>query len=90
MARRARVKPSSVHASDDADLAAQTAQLLLALLIVAVDEREARATEGPKQVKTEVLLSRAGLSSPLIAKVVNKQPGAVRAALSRAKGDKAG
>jgi len=90
MARRTGGKTSPVIALADPDARSQTAQLLLALLIVAVDEREARATERPKQVKTEVLLSRAGLSSSLIASVVNKQPGAVRTALSRAKGDKAG
>jgi DNA-directed RNA polymerase specialized sigma24 family protein len=90
MPRRTRGKTSSATASADADSAAQTAQLLLALLLLAVDEREAHGGERPKQIKTEVLLSRAGLSSPLIATLVNKQPGAVRTALSRAKGDQTG
>ncbi len=90
MAGRTGRKASSVVALADTPQTAQTTQLLLALLIFAVDEREARAIERPKQVRTEVLLSRAGLSSSLIATLVNKQPGAVRTALSRAKSDKTG
>jgi DNA-directed RNA polymerase specialized sigma24 family protein len=60
-------------------------RLLLALLILTLDERERRASDWPNQVKSEVLLARAGLSSATIAELVQKQPGAVRTALSRAK-----
>jgi DNA-directed RNA polymerase specialized sigma24 family protein len=88
VARKPLGKTASAAAAIEIDPAAQTAQLLLALLTLVVDEREARASERPKQAKTEVLLSRAGLSSTLIATLVNKQPGAVRTVVSRAKGDK--
>jgi DNA-directed RNA polymerase specialized sigma24 family protein len=64
---------------------ATVSRLLLALLILTLDERERRANEWPNQVKSEVLLARAGLSSTAIAELVQKQPGAVRTALSRAK-----
>lgn len=90
MPRRRGGKTGSMPSTAELDPASQTVQLLMALLMVTIDERESRADEGPKQVKTEVLLSRAGLSSPLIAMLMGKQPGAVRTTLSRAKGTIAG
>jgi DNA-directed RNA polymerase specialized sigma24 family protein len=84
MARR----PTSLVAmssASDLDSGSLTSRLLLALLTLAVDERERHANETPNQVKSEVLLARAGLSSAVIAELVQKQPGAVRTTLSRAK-----
>lgn len=67
------------------DTEVSTNQLLLALLQVLIDDREARVDERPKQIKTEVLLDRIGLRSTTIATLVGKQPGAVRTTLSREK-----
>ncbi len=59
--------------------------LLRAMLALMVDEREARATDRPGQAKTEILLADAGLAASDIATLLNKQPGAVRMTLSRAR-----
>jgi DNA-directed RNA polymerase specialized sigma24 family protein len=88
MARR-RTSAGAITNAADTDSAAVTSRLLLALLTLAVDERERHADETPNQVKSEVLLARAGLSSSVIAELVQKQPGAVRTTLSRAKVKKA-
>jgi len=85
--RGRRVGPAEARADDQ--LGTQVGQLLMALLMLAVDEREGRSQDRPKQIKSEVLLARSGLSSGVIATLVNKQPGAVRTTLSRAKGNKA-
>jgi hypothetical protein len=82
MPKRRRQKQSS------ADTEFSTNQLLLALLQVLIDDREARADEHPKQIKTEVLLDRIGLGSATIATLVGKLPGAVRTTLSREKAKK--
>ncbi len=82
-----RAGPEQTKADDQ--VGAQIGQLLMALLILAVDEREARSEDRPRQIKSEVLLARSGLSSGVIATLMNKQPGAVRTTLSRAKGNKA-
>ncbi len=71
-----------------ADTELSTNQLLLALLQVLIDDREGRADERPRQIKTEVLLDRIGLGSTTIATLVGKQPGAVRTTLSREKSKK--
>jgi hypothetical protein len=65
-----------------------TNQLLLAVLQLLVEDREAHAAERPESVKTEVLLDRIGLGSVTIATLVGKQPGAVRTILSREKAKK--
>lgn len=59
--------------------------LLRALVALAVDERETRLTEASIHTKSEVLLSEVGLSTPMIAVVMNKKPDAVRKAISRAR-----
>lgn len=59
--------------------------LLRALVALAIDERETRLTETPIHTKSEVLLSEAGLSTPMIAAVMNKKSDAVRKAISRAR-----
>lgn len=58
-------------------------ELLLALITLEVDKRESSAPEGG--VKTEVLLSNAGLGSTQIAKIMGKNPAAVRMMLSRSR-----
>ena len=57
--------------------------LLLALVALEVDRRESSIAEG--QVKTEVLLNSAGLTSQQIALIMGKNATAVRMTLSRAK-----
>lgn len=57
--------------------------LLLALVALEVDKRESIAADG--QIKTEVLLNSAGLTSQQIALIMNKNAAAVRMTLSRAK-----
>jgi len=59
--------------------------VLLAILAILVDDREARASERPKQAKTEILLADAGLAVSTIATLLNKQPAAVRMSIARAR-----
>jgi hypothetical protein len=80
-----RTSSKAMSGASDPDSASLTPRLLLALLTLAVDERERHADQTPNLVKSEVLLARAGLSSAVIADLVQKQPGAVRTTLSRAK-----
>ena len=62
--------------------------LLLALLTLQIEEREARGFDLDR-TKTEVLLASAGLSYQQIAAMMNKKPDAVRMMLARnAKPDK--
>ena len=56
--------------------------LLLALLTLQIDEREKNGV-ADDQLKTEVLLSKAGLTYQQIATMMNKNPDAVRMMLSR-------
>jgi DNA-directed RNA polymerase specialized sigma24 family protein len=58
-------------------------KLLRALLMLAIDEREARMETMPGRQKIEVLLDAAGLDSSEIAALTGKQPGSVRMTLSR-------
>jgi DNA-directed RNA polymerase specialized sigma24 family protein len=60
-------------------------KLLRALLALAVDEREERASRTPGAPRTELILAAAGLDSTEIAVLTGKQPGSVRMALSRAR-----
>lgn len=57
--------------------------LLLALLTLQIEEREARGFD-LERTKTEVLLASAGLTYQQIAAMMNKKPDAVRMMLSRA------
>lgn len=57
--------------------------LLLGILALLAEDRRVRGDDNPK---TEVLLAEAGLPIPLVARIVRKQPEAVRKAVSRAKG----
>jgi hypothetical protein len=59
--------------------------VLLAILAILIDEREARAADRPKQSKTELLLADAGLPFGTIAILLNKQPDAVRMSIARAR-----
>jgi DNA-directed RNA polymerase specialized sigma24 family protein len=56
--------------------------ILLAILALLIDERAERR---PSAQKIELLLDRVGLPVNTIAQVLNKQPAAVRMALSRAR-----
>ena len=62
-----------------------TNQLLMALLGLLIDEREQRIATSDAGIKTEVLLTRLGLSSTLIGRLMGKQPAAIRVTLSRAR-----
>ena len=59
-------------------------KLLRAILVLAIDEREARPEAAGAQ-KIEVLLDSAGFDSSEIAALIGKQAGSVRVALSRAR-----
>ena len=61
-----------------------TESILLAILSLLVEEREARRPE-TSRAKIEVLLANAGLDASTIGRVLDKQEGAVRKAISRAK-----
>lgn len=56
--------------------------LLLALLTLQIDERESKGL-AENQIKTEVLLSKVGLTYQQIATMMNKNPDAVRMMLKR-------
>jgi hypothetical protein len=58
-------------------------QLLMAVVALLIDERDRRIATGQGGIKTEVLLTRLGLSSTLIGRLMGKQPAAVRVTLSR-------
>jgi len=61
-----------------------TNTLLRALLVLAIDEREARErTE--ESARTEVLLAAAGLGAAEIAQLTGKNPSSIRVTLSRAR-----
>lgn len=61
--------------------------LLLALVTLEVDRRESNQVEG--QIKTELLLSNAGLGAQQIAQIMGKNAAAVRMMISRSKPKKA-
>jgi DNA-directed RNA polymerase specialized sigma24 family protein len=63
----------------------EVGEAMLALLRLAVAEREERADPELRARKTEVLLSEAGLSNGQIAKVTGKKVNAVGMTISRAK-----
>ncbi len=75
--QQSRTKP---HISADVALAG-----ILALL---ADEREARLKDGQAEVRTEVLLSKAGLSGPEIQAVTGKSPDAVKKAIQKGRAKK--
>lgn len=62
-----------------------TDDLLLGVLTLLADEREHRLKDASSAPRTELLLSNAGLSNELIARVLNKNPDAVRMMVARAK-----
>jgi DNA-directed RNA polymerase specialized sigma24 family protein len=63
----------------------EIAALLEALIALLVDERESRVRTEPDAAKSELLLADAGLPTPTIARLVRKQPDAVRKTISRAR-----
>jgi hypothetical protein len=64
-----------------------TNQILLALLALAVDERETRiqASDGSTE-RTELVLHAAGLGNAAIGQLLNKQPKLVAQTIRRARG----
>lgn len=72
---------------DQSNIRVTTEELLLALIALEVDKRE--NSNSDERVKTEVLLSGAGLGSSQIAKIMGKNPAAVRMVLSRSRAAKA-
>jgi len=73
MINKERETPQSVSVED----------LLLALVTLEVDRRE--STNKESGVKTELLLSNAGLGASQIAKIMGKNPNAVRMMIARSK-----
>lgn len=63
----------------------ESAMLLKALLVVAVDLRERLIVGDSSARKTELLLDSVGIAPSDIAKMLGKKPGTVRKALSRAR-----
>jgi DNA-directed RNA polymerase specialized sigma24 family protein len=59
---------------------------LAGILALLADEREVRVKDEETAVKTEILLSRAGLSYKDIAAVTGKRADTIRVAISRGKG----
>jgi hypothetical protein len=62
----------------------ETNQILLALLAIAVDEREAALPAAPGRVKTELVLHGAGLDNSTIGALLNKTPKMVGQTIRRA------
>ncbi len=65
-------------------VAALALGVAVASLALLIDAREARIGDEKDPEKTEVVLSRAGLSNDDIAAVTGKRPDAVRMAIARA------
>jgi hypothetical protein len=63
-----------------------TNQVLLALLALAIDEREARVTSDDGAARTELVLHSAGLDNNAIGRLLNKQPKMVAQTIRRAEG----
>ena len=59
-------------------------QILLAILALMIDEREARVAGQAGARRTELVLSSGGLDSAVIAALLNKPVGTVRMAIHRA------
>lgn len=57
---------------------------IVALLRIAVDEREERIAADPTAKKTEILLEEAGLTYAQIGEATGKNPDAVRMVINRA------
>lgn len=68
---------------DDTSNVLSVESLLLALVALEVDRRENTVNENG--MKTELLLSNAGLGATQIAKIMGKNPNAVRMMISRSK-----
>jgi hypothetical protein len=66
----------------------ETNQILLALLAIAVDEREAALPTTPGRAKTELVLHGAGLDNATIGALLNKTPKLVGQTIRRATGAK--
>ena len=73
------------HPVTDTPETQEVRELLMALLAIAVEEREMRDDQELELPKAEVLLASVGLSNNTIASVLGKKSDAVRKALSRAK-----
>jgi DNA-directed RNA polymerase specialized sigma24 family protein len=64
----------------------QIRDLLLATVALLAEDRDRRIGSDPAADKTEVVLASCGLNAGVIARVLGKQPDAVRKSLSRARG----
>lgn len=62
-----------------------TEELLVAILALLVANREDRDPDPKNQQKTEVILDSAGLGAATIAKLMNKNAGAVRKTIQRSR-----
>lgn len=70
--------------SDDGQ-PSQAHEALMGVLALLVDTREQRIANDRDAVKTEIILSRVGMSAEDIAIVMGKKRDAIRMAISRAK-----
>jgi DNA-directed RNA polymerase specialized sigma24 family protein len=68
-----------------ADDGAEISDLLRAVVALLSDDRERQIAKEPGPEKTELILSACGLTAQQIARLLGKQPDAVRKTLSRAR-----
>ena len=76
-------KRSSVPATADESIPGER-EILMAILALMVDEREAQLAASPGRRRTELVLADVGLQAPAIAALLNKQIATVRMAIYRA------
>lgn len=63
----------------------ETQDLLRAILALLAEDRERNLSKEPGAVKTELILAASGLTAQQIARILGKQPDAVRKTISRAR-----
>ncbi len=76
-------KRSSVSGTGEESLAGER-EILMAILAIMVDDREAEVVASPNRRRTELVLADVGLQAPTIAILLNKQVATVRMAIYRA------
>jgi DNA-directed RNA polymerase specialized sigma24 family protein len=74
----------SNRSSGTDDSVAGEREILMAILALMVDDREAQLVAMPGRRRTELVLADAGIQAPAIATLLNKQVATVRMALYRA------
>lgn len=75
----------STRRNEEDDGRISLASAMSGILVLLIDEREARIKDEKAAVRIEVLLARAGMSTDEIAEVTGRSRDAVRMAVSRAR-----